>query len=91
MAIEFYYDAAGNRLAVRGELTIYHAAEAAQQLRGYRDLLVDLSEVSEMDAAGLQLLLAARRDANLQWAALSEPVSDILRLAGLADSLETQP
>lgn len=88
MTIEFDYDAGRNRLAVRGELTIYHAAEALAQLQGRAGLALDLAEISEMDAAGLQLLLAGQRDAAMTLAAASDPVGDLLRLAGLAHLLE---
>jgi anti-anti-sigma factor len=51
-------------LAVRGELTIYGAAEAYGVLDGVlaegRDLRVNLSQVTELDSTGVQLLLAAK-------------------------------
>ncbi|WP_447829222.1 STAS domain-containing protein [Aeromonas salmonicida] len=50
---------------VSGEMTIYTAAELKQALTPllYRQqaLELDLSGVSEMDSAGLQLLLAAKK------------------------------
>jgi len=52
-------------LALQGELTIYTAAENLARLQDYlRDRRVcdlDLSAVSEIDSAGLQLLLWTRR------------------------------
>ena len=68
-------------LRIDGELTIYRAAELAAALRtalaavaegGALDL--DLSEVAEMDSAGVQLLMAARRS--------TDDSGRVLRLAG---------
>jgi anti-anti-sigma factor len=52
---------------VTGEMTIYHAAEMTRELlpclnRG-KEVEIDLSEVSEIDTAGFQLLLLAKREA----------------------------
>ena len=52
---------------VTGEMTIYYAAEMKGELlpcidRG-AEVEIDLSEVSEMDTAGFQLLLLAKREA----------------------------
>ncbi len=52
---------------VAGEMTIYHAAEMKGELlpcleRG-AEVEIDLSEVSEMDTAGFQLLLLIKREA----------------------------
>jgi anti-anti-sigma factor len=55
---------------IDGELTIYRAAELCDALKtvlgGLSDglaLEVDLSSVTEMDSAGVQLLLAAKKSA----------------------------
>ena len=52
---------------VTGEMTIYHAAEMKGELLPCIDsgtaVEIDLSEVSEMDTAGFQLLLLAKREA----------------------------
>jgi len=54
-------------LHVEGELTIYRAAELCADFRkalaGDGDLEVHLAMVTEMDSAGLQLLVAARKAA----------------------------
>jgi len=59
-----------NKLVVEGELTIYTAAETKEKiatfLRGEQPLEIDLSQVGEIDTAGLQLLLLARREAAAQ-------------------------
>jgi anti-sigma B factor antagonist len=53
------------RVCLEGELTIYKVAEYRQALldscQWDRDIEVDLSEVSELDSAGLQLLAALHR------------------------------
>ena len=56
---------------VDGELTIYRAAEIRESLQAALarlavgdDLQIDLSAVTEMDCAGVQLLLAARKTAH---------------------------
>lgn len=66
---------ANNRLAIREDLTIYHAMDQKQQLldalSATQALELDLSQVSEIDTAGLQLLILAKREAALQQKALS--------------------
>jgi len=58
---------AAARLAVEGEMTIYRAAELKPVLldavRTHDAPALDLANVTEFDCAGLQLLLAARREA----------------------------
>lgn len=55
------------RLAITQELTIYHAMEQKQQviaaLEASEGLELDLSQVAEMDTAGLQVLMLAKREA----------------------------
>ena len=52
-------------LAINGELNIYTAAEwrdrLASEIAGSEDIELDLSEVEEIDTAGLQLLIATCR------------------------------
>ncbi len=54
------------QLALSGELTIYCAHELRtlllQALGLEQSVCIDLSEVSDIDTAGLQLLLLARRE-----------------------------
>ena len=78
---------------VSGEMTIYTAAELKQALTPllYRQqtLELDLSGVSEMDSAGLQLLLAAKKtmqqgDSPLHLVMHSHAVLDALELCQLA-------
>lgn len=65
-------NAASPRLGIEGELTIYAAAELKPRFAQLLDEIaqspqkqgeVDLSQVSEIDSAGLQLLLLAKREA----------------------------
>jgi anti-sigma B factor antagonist len=56
-----------NRLAIAEDLTIYHALEQKERLstalEGADGLELDLSQVGEIDTAGLQLLIFAKREA----------------------------
>jgi len=55
------------RFSIVGDMTIYHAAEQKQQLldalNAGDELDLDLSTVTEIDTAGFQLLLLAKREA----------------------------
>lgn len=54
-------------LSIDGEMTIYTAAEyktqLLDQLEDCEELELNLSEVAEMDSAGLQILLVLKREA----------------------------
>ncbi len=56
-----------NMLAIDGELTIYRAAELCANLKAAMgeggDLELDLAAVTEIDCAGIQLLMAAKKTA----------------------------
>lgn len=80
-------------LRIEGELTIYRAAELKdvllEALKARRALEVDLSEVSEIDTAGVQLLMMAKQAAREQGAELhlvrhSPAVLDVFELLDLA-------
>lgn len=84
------------RLEVEGELTVHTAAEQHARLVAFFEdagtaggaagpLELDLSGVSELDTAGLQLLLAAVREAERLGAALvlADPSPDVLRVLEL--------
>ncbi|HEU5443209.1 MAG TPA: STAS domain-containing protein [Steroidobacteraceae bacterium] len=87
-------------LRIEGEMTIYSAAALAQRLTATiadasgRPRL-DLSQVSEIDTAGLQVLLMARKLARarggLSVVAASARVQALLRLCGLEDMIEGHP
>lgn len=67
--MEVREDMAGSvcRLHVAGEMTIYSALELKEHLLGSlarcAELDVNSSDVTEVDSAGLQLLLLAKREA----------------------------
>jgi anti-sigma B factor antagonist len=84
---------------VDGEMTIYTCGELKrrmlEELAAHPDAIsLDLSRVVELDTAGLQLLLTARRYANdagreLRVANPSRVVADVLELCRLSDLLAT--
>jgi anti-sigma B factor antagonist len=78
--------------ALEGEMTIYRAAELKEILLPHIDhasvIEIDLSQVSEIDSAGLQLLIAAKleamiRDKQLHFVGHSKPVLELLDLCDL--------
>lgn len=91
------FDMKSGVLALSGELTVYSAAELRELLSrsaGGSDepLEVDLAEVTEIDTAGLQLLLLLRRRArasgrDLHIIAASNVVRETLSLCGLTNLL----
>ena len=60
-------DPQAGRLTIDTDLTIYNAVDAKQKLldavRNVGTLELDLSQVAEMDTAGFQLLVLAKREA----------------------------
>lgn len=84
------------RIEIRGELTIFTTAALRQQLLDAFDtgseLEVDLSAVSEMDSAGMQLMVAAKQEATvrnqpLRFTDHSPAVFDTLELCKLSGHL----
>ncbi len=87
------------KLELGDELTIFTAAKQKQQLLTFlesdNDLEINLSKVTEMDTAGLQLLILAKREAanaakSLKFVMHSKVVLDILELANLATAFGDQ-
>lgn len=87
-------------LLIEGELTIYTASELKgrllEALESQESLLIDLSQVSEIDTAGLQLLLMVRREAgergvSVVFAGHSHAVTECLELCNLSTVLGEQP
>lgn len=90
-------------LCLEGELTIYNAADTkvrlSEALSRPGNLAVDLSGVTEVDSAGLQLLVLARREASrldkpLHCLGLSPAVRETLdfcHLGGLFDDPAADP
>ncbi|SHN45360.1 STAS domain-containing protein [Cryptosporangium aurantiacum] len=85
------------RLELNDELTIVTAADTVQRLRPYlaggAELELDLSGVTDIDTAGLQLLLVARREAerlgtSVTLADPSDVVRNLLEFTRLTGELE---
>ena len=80
-------------LHIEGEMTIYTAAEIKAELMTHIvqpcELEIDLSQVSEMDSAGLQILILVKREAekhstSLRLTGHSRAVLDVLDMCNLA-------
>ena len=81
------------RLTLSGEMTIYAAALLKESLlttiEDCPELEIDLAKVSEIDTAGLQLLILAKRqaaasDKTLTLIGHSHPVLELLELYNMA-------
>lgn len=93
--MEFQVEHRDGGLWASGDMTIYFAAAMKQQLlagmqAGGTDVLLDLSQVAELDTSGLQMLLLAQRLAAAEGRRfrLTEPsavVREVLELCGLND------
>ncbi len=79
-------------LDIKGEMTIYTAAEQKAQLLSFIEtghaLEINLAQVNEIDTAGTQLLILAKQEAaraqkNLRFVMHSNAVLDVLELANL--------
>jgi len=79
-------------LVIDGDMSIYCAASLKERLlaavKGNADLELDLSQVTEFDSAGLQVLYLAKREASqaghaLRIVAHSAPVRELLDLYNL--------
>lgn len=86
-------------LTIDDELTIFTAADQKRNLLNFLgtgdDLEINLSQVAEMDTAGLQLLILSKREAGLAGKQLrfvmhSKAVLDILELANLTTAFGDQ-
>lgn len=85
-------DKEARKLRIEQEMTIYTAAEMKAQLMGMleknAELELDLSQVGELDTAGLQLLILAKREClarngNLHLVGHSPAVLDVLNLCNM--------
>lgn len=86
-------------LAIEGELTIYTAAKQKTSLLTFLDsddeLEINLANITEMDTAGLQLLILLKREAaqtnkTLRFVMHSKVVLDILELTRLISTFGDQ-
>jgi anti-sigma B factor antagonist len=85
--------------AITGELTIYTAAAEKHSLQAFLDtgdeLELNLSQVSEMDSAGLQVLIALKQEAarckkNLRYTMHSKAVLDVLEMSNMMSNFGDQ-
>lgn len=81
------------RLALSGEINVYNAADIKttllQTLDRCNEVELDLAQVSDIDSAGLQILLLAKREANrhnkaLRIVAHSAAVREVLDFCNTA-------
>ena len=81
------------RVHIGGEMTIYDAAELKEKLMGVmedsRPLELNLSKVTELDSAGVQLLMLVKKEREKQNCSLSlsnhsDEVLNVFELLGLA-------
>lgn len=92
MTIRIEMKGADCHISVEGEMTIFVAQELKLELQtplaNASSIEIDLSQVTEIDAAGLQLMLAAKiesmaRGGKLSFINHSTPVREILELSDL--------
>lgn len=83
-------------IEIKGELNIYTVAalrlQLLEALEAASEVEVDLSAVGEMDSAGMQLMVAAKREAaqrekTLRFSGHSPAVFDVLELCKLGGHL----
>ena len=76
------------RVKLDGELTIYSVAEIksglAEVMKSADQIEIDLSGITEIDTAGLQLMLIAKRNPGKDVSFINHPQS-VLRLIDLAN------
>lgn len=86
-------------LTIENDLTIFTVIEKKTNLLAFlnsgSDLEVDLSQVEEIDTAGLQVLILIKREAaktgkSLRFVMHSKPVQDIIELANLTSAFGDQ-
>ncbi|WP_432698336.1 STAS domain-containing protein [Marinobacterium sp. YM272] len=94
MSLELTTNDNAGYVAVDDEMTIYtallHKEKLLPWIREFRHLVLDMSNVPELDGAGVQLLLtlnaeAERQHTRLELANLSETTSRVLSLLRLTD------
>jgi anti-anti-sigma factor len=80
--------------AIEGDMTIYRAAELKEiilmRINQAKEIEIDLSQVTEIDSAGLQLLIAAKIEATinnkkLHFIGHSKPVQEVFDLCDLGE------
>lgn len=83
----------GNRVVLQGDVTIYHAEEHKAQLlaalASSDEIEVDLREVTALDSAGMQVLMAAKAEAQKRSKKMSlvdhsKPVIEVFELLNVS-------
>jgi len=93
MSWDITQDTENGRLALSGELTIFSVQDIRQRLlevlANREELTVDLGEVTEIDTAGLQLMLLAKRKVGktVRFSHHSDVVLRLIDLANLGQTL----
>ena len=85
------------RARIEGEMTIFNAADLKkdllEMLNECQEMELDLSEVSELDTAGLQLLVLAKRESenlkkSLRIASCSGAITAVMELFNMKEYFE---
>ena len=88
MTIQVEHRGNGAHVTLAGELTIYSAAEIkaalAEAMSDHAEVEVDLSGITEIDTAGLQLMLIVKRTPEKAVRFVNHPPC-VLRLVDLAN------
>jgi anti-anti-sigma factor len=95
MAVTARTENTTTHLHLEGALTIYEAAATAQELLPHAQqaatLCVDLAGITEIDCAGLQLLIALHKEnAFVMFSSPSRHVAEVLRMTGLDRTLSVE-
>jgi len=97
MSIKMEFDGQNCRIAIEGPMTVSEAEALKHALLSplaeKHEFVVDLSGVSAIDYAGLQLLVMLKlesyvRDSKLQFVSRSAAVREIIELCELAEFFE---
>ncbi len=79
-------------ITIEGEMTIFNAQQIASSLEipDTKFIELDLSQVSEFDTSGLQILFALKKECGLRGIelalkAISEPIKGLLELFRITD------
>lgn len=100
MGLEIKQDQSTAVIDVQDEMTIYTAALHWEQIQPLmaqgKSLEFNLASVSEIDSAGVQLLLAVQRESarthnRFKISQMAEPVKTLLQLLHLEQPLTVQP
>lgn len=97
--VDTFFKTPMQTLTIENDLTIFTATDKKDALLAFlktgSELEVDLSQVEEIDTAGLQLLILIKREAaktgkSLTFVLHSKPVLEIIELANLTSTFGDQ-